>query len=707
MKEKLKNIAKDLLLFAKKNYISCICLLLAGLVVFTGTLSFAKYVSVDSISKRPGAATINGSADITGVSALSFTNTNFWGGDDNNAIAMNSLRSIDILVNNFDYDEQGNKKVTDVRMEYDIVFLSPVSFTENLAFQLLAMDGHPVTTQMNMGHFIKAAHNQENHESLGKAQYNGVDVDHNHIFTFESNADESVIICTTEYNLPGGGHAPLTIRIERVTQMVEQTLMFRAWDTTKYHSGNIDTEGGDLLPPIRMTIETPVEMYRISIHLPLFVMEPGAESTHKYRMTIAPTQALHDDHLGAFIQVAGGKDGDNTIYISPETLRDEETVYFSSIRETVYESDTNLGINADWGTAKGTYHVPTIKTYYVGEVIEDEETKSSVYFNDLEHVTNITLPDDIKPVGGTTTGTVYPIDNAITGDDDNEYTLYFIRSNWGGVYTHQSNYNNQDLTAQQAYNISRNQNTYKLEIEEITQTVTTTYASSAIGDQITGGIRDVTKTVVAVDGSTYVIKKTTTDTENTIKYTNLTVEKTVTYTYTVKTYKIYKVTRNGNNYSWTLQQGADISDYSGMNATSVDLINEKHVTSSVISENIPDITTTYNGASSSTSTYQKYVRERLSDEKNNAVIKDLSQMIYNPDGTTGIIYYDGADPSKDVIIETTDENGAPITIIKEQHKDYLEFYDTVNGDKIQVLYLSPCYSKDYFFSVKVVFRQIQ
>lgn len=657
MKEKLKNIAKDLLLFAKKNYISCICLLLAGLVVFTGTLSFAKYVSGDSISKRPSAATINGSADITGVSALSFTNTNFWGGDDNNAIAMNSLRSIDILVNNFDYDEQGNKKVTDVRMEYDIVFLSPVGFTENLAFQLLAMDGHPVTTQMNMGHFIKAAHNHENHESLGKAQYNGVDVDHNHIFTFESNADESVIICTTEYNLPGGGHAPLTIRIERVTQMVEQTLMFRAWDTTKYHSGNIETEGGDLLPPVRMTIETPVEMYRISIHLPLFVMEPGAESTHKYRMTIAPTQALHDDHLGAFIQVAGGKDGDNTIYISPETLRDEETVYFSAIRETVYESDTNLGINADWGTAKGTYYVPTIKTYYENEVIEDEDTKTKSFIDSNE----------IKSLDNTT---------------ETETVETYTTSNY--LY----------LDASSSFNIvASNRARYRI-VGNVTKKITRTYSKVDLSENIVGQ-RTITKTVTDVSNDTFIVQineiyNTSTTLEGFVSY-----QETIEYTLNITSCE-YRNNTNSNRWgNANLDNNkATILKSLGYTTSTVDY-NDKQINESL-------------GSNNTTKTiYQKYVRERLSDEKNNAVIKDLSQMIYNPDGTPGIIYYDGADPSKDVIIETTDENGAPITIIKEQHKDYLEFYDTVNGDKIQVLYLSPCYSKDYSFSVKVVFRQIQ
>ena len=72
----------------------------------------AKYVTSSNGSDSARVAKFSYSAKINGVSALSFTNTDFWaqaeGGSE--SIAMNALRSIDMTVNNFREDIRAIKR---------------------------------------------------------------------------------------------------------------------------------------------------------------------------------------------------------------------------------------------------------------------------------------------------------------------------------------------------------------------------------------------------------------------------------------------------------------------------------------------------------------------------------------------------------------------------------------------------------------------
>lgn len=672
MKEKIKNALKCTQLFVKKNKMSCICFLLAVLVTISGTFSFAKYISGDSISKRPGAATMHASSEITGVSALSFTNTDFWalGKGDENDIAMNSLRSIDLVVNNFEIDGSGNKIVSDVRMEYELTFLAPVAFTENFAFQLLDEDGSPITTQMIMGHFIDAAHKHESHIAEGKAKYNGVDVDHDHVFTFVANDDESVITCTTDYKLPEGGTAPLTIRIEKISQPVQQMLMFRAWDTSALGQSEITVEGGKLLPPVRAVIQTEVPMYKISIHLPTFVFEPGSEQSTNYRMTVVPTKALHDNHLGSFIQVYGGTDGDgNAIYITPNTLIQGDMVYFSAITETVYESNTELGIDADWGKAVDTYHIPSMKVYNVGDSIEDDDTRTRNYTNTQDATKDVSGIDGYK-------------DKTLSSTTVKTYTTseyLYLDSNFSSTNFWDASY-------------------------RVTGTITKTqkidYSDEAVGTETTTSGNSVSKSVVSVSGDnmSYVVKtvKTVNPTVKSFEGDVSYVENT-TYEFNVTSFEI----RVGN--WWQENWSPYVCTSDNLNT----IISNLGYTSPDPSSGKKDYSVETITPESTEITYEKFVRERIADENNYAEIKQLSQMIYNADGTSGIIYYDGADPSKDIIIENTDAAGNTITIVKEKHEDSLNFSTTLDGKTTQVLFLSACYSKEYPMSLTVVFKQIQ
>ena len=82
--------------FIKKNISSFICFLMAIIVALMATLSYARYVTDGKFNGASSIGSFSCSAAINGVSAVSFTNTAFWGGtaeDDRNDIAMNACFS--------------------------------------------------------------------------------------------------------------------------------------------------------------------------------------------------------------------------------------------------------------------------------------------------------------------------------------------------------------------------------------------------------------------------------------------------------------------------------------------------------------------------------------------------------------------------------------------------------------------------------------
>ncbi|MBQ4587487.1 MAG: hypothetical protein IJB13_06860 [Clostridia bacterium] len=122
--------------FIKKNLIACLSLFMAVAVLVTGSISFARYASGVNLDKGAGAGSFICTANIDDVSALSFTNTAFWGGTaGDDKIAMNALRSINFSVNNFNV-VGGVEKVSEVKMKYNLTFSAPVNFVKKLAIQL-------------------------------------------------------------------------------------------------------------------------------------------------------------------------------------------------------------------------------------------------------------------------------------------------------------------------------------------------------------------------------------------------------------------------------------------------------------------------------------------------------------------------------------------------------------------------------------------
>ena len=656
---------------------SCICFLLATLVALSGAASLAKYISGAPVNGGAPAASFHCSSAVTGVSALSFTNTDFWGGDEDRPIAMNSLRSIDFSASNFEYDSEGNQLVSDVRMAYELSFSAPKAFAENLAFQVLDDEDHAITTQMIMSHFIGSLEaDHETHTSDGDAQFGGINfVDANgntvdlifDITHYTDDDDKVHAVCEAthpEHGCEYGGEK-LIITVDEVVETLEQTLMFRAWDTSGMKLPSISDEGGELQPPIRAVISAEVPMYRIRIFMDKhFILEPGVPETDDFIITIAPTKALHDDHLGAFIQQ---KDALGN-YFSPESLSAGADVYFASITETIYESTTNLGFSGNWGEAVKKYHVASMKVYNPGSIVEDDETKSNTFSKSVNSTRDVSGLSDFADFGevaeNTDTNYLYLDDDfAIVAEGDATYRVT-------GTITKRTYYS---------------------------------YADSAVGTETMSGACTVTKTVEQSSGDNYIVKvlRDYSGTANVSFSGTVDCYLVTEYTFSISQFRERNWRGNWNNYnsSYTDDEKNDIFE-------SIKNGNDTYKGSSV-----KDESRTKNYTESSTTTladetsYQLFVRERVSEEENHATIKQLSQMVYNSNDSVGTIYFDGADPSKDKYTVVDGE-----IIYTERHLDALEFFGPNPDDPsqtIQTLFLSTCYSKDYPIAVRVIFEQIQ
>jgi len=146
--------------YVKKNISSFICFLMAIIVALTATLSYARYITDGKFGAASSIGSFSCSATIDGVSAVSFTNTAFWGGtaeDDRNDIAMNALRSLHFSVNNYDV-VNGNKVVNEVRTRYTLIFTAPQTFAERLAIQLFNGEtGVPMLPQILLSDIVENA----------------------------------------------------------------------------------------------------------------------------------------------------------------------------------------------------------------------------------------------------------------------------------------------------------------------------------------------------------------------------------------------------------------------------------------------------------------------------------------------------------------------------------------------------------------------
>lgn len=311
MKAIIKFIKQSALPFIKKNIFSCLCLLLSALVALTGSISYSKYISTDNVNKKPGAGSFSCSASIDGVSALSFTNTAFWGGtvaDDK--IAMNALRSINFSVNNWEV-VNGEEKVTEVKTSYDLVFSAPKNFASRLAFQLFNEEEAPMLPQIVVYDLIHSV------DSEGEHSYNtGTSIDYTstpfqHIVLQTSVSADGKTYFATYNGVLAGEQTEVYIRIEEYTAETHQLLHFRTWDTsalTNNENPTVKEEGGKITPPLQVTYRNDVDFYRITISMSNLELPAGVKTTRKHSIHLSPTDTISDSHLGSsFVELVGSE----------------------------------------------------------------------------------------------------------------------------------------------------------------------------------------------------------------------------------------------------------------------------------------------------------------------------------------------------------------------------------------------------------------
>lgn len=368
---------RKLLTLIKNNFITALCFVLSAVMLFSAVaVTYAKYLeseATDATEGTVGPAAF--SAKIDGVSALSFTNTAFWGGTvAEDKVAMNALRSINFSISNFETID-GIEQVNTVKNAYQLTFTAPKNFTEKLAIQVIDSADASVIPQIVLSDVLKGT------------DFNTADSED---YTATEATDLALKVTNT-----GGVYTAKTadgsvvITLTPTTKTVTQTLYFRLWDTSKLTSSTnpvVENEGGDLLAPVCITVTDEVECYAISVDLPdRFVLPAGVKTTHEYAMRLAPTSTLSDEHLGGVLMT---KNADNS-YTVAETLYRGQSLYMVTTEENIVDDDAYATSAPDggWHTILGN-----VKKYSEGQTttveLDPETTLQGPFFNDGTPTTN-------------------------------------------------------------------------------------------------------------------------------------------------------------------------------------------------------------------------------------------------------------------------------------------------------------------------------
>ena len=640
MKRKIINIFKQ-------NKSAIICFVLALSVFVTGSISFARYATSHTGIGGAGVGSFSCSATVDRVSALSFTNTAFWGGSvEEDKIAMNALRSLDFTVNNYEISN-GVKRVSEVQLSYSLSFTTPANFADKLAIQLLDNKGKPILPQMIVHEIMNAV--------LGETGTGTYDTEKRHD-NYNGLECEEMIFAVSKYKNSEGGTVVeakaadgTVIKIETMEKEYEQTLLFRLWDVSKLTSESsktVENEQGDLLPPLEVKYRDTLECYKISIKKADFVFPAAVESSASYSLTLSPTDTLLDSHLGgyaydtngdALTQIASGSD------FSLKNIT-KTTTYYTDSSYTQIESAENTLHETN------PYEESLIGGIPVHKVEEGKEELISS--TDNGQLTEFTFDEEPQTTTSdktvyyffTSTGTgqnrtyTYVGYSTEPGGDNNEYqdTQYFRLER-----TYKNGENNTDVQYKLYVNCS----------SQTTRTINTTEVS-ANGNFVKQQIIDTTKYITGAIANG---KKTTTTSYFSDNYTN-------------GTYYYQYNTRRG----WQMSQR----------------YNQNNVT------NYTDMPTSYS--------YSTVENETLTNSELEAYEERLSK----PEETVTryiTIQYTISNPvtvtpsSVSRHLKVEDDEG-----VYYDSENPLKFFE---GD-IQKMYLSQCFSKDYPTSVSVLFEQV-
>lgn len=674
--------------FVKKNVFSCGCLLLAMLVLVTGSISYSKYLLGGSGGGFSGIGSFSVSANIDGVSALSFTNTAFWGGSaSGDRIAMNALRSLKFSVNNYETDSEGNKKVADVRSKYTLSFSAPVAFAEKLAVQVFSDTDQPIMPQIVLSDLKEAADSGKNrYDTSTSDDFNGAEYTDLQ-FALSSGADYYVATADG-----------LTVTLEKYTKNVEQSLLFRMWDTSSVTSESnptVSDEIGKLQPPLTVTFTQDVEFYRIGIRSDDFILPAGVETTVSYTVRLAPTDSVIDEHLGG-IFVDKTTDSSGNVLSSPVTsvCASDRASTVQTARESYI--DSYYGDSTFSGTVIETENdscnvMGSPKKYTQGETFQTIETSSE----DLDLSTG-EEPEKIetKTESSEITWDDFEITEAepTLSDYKKEYIEPTVRSenNYGTVFY-----------------------VHKLSAERIgTRTITeTTTATKVLSRRTTGKAQKVTEStyVKQADGAQKNFTLQITRTTETVMSGEYEIQTTVT----TKAYT-QKIIQTGYIYR---------GYYKKSDTQALDYWDGSQELKGITVSGTPD------SVSSPTLNGNSYAVEVFNKENESTSISDQTQTTEIPITSTENFmetdvqneYIERAVQREyrysditlaEVSMPVTDADGNAVLENGVQKKIYytasspLELFQSQNGISVQKYYLAQCYSKTYPFFVNTIFEQI-
>ena len=667
----MKSIFIKAFLYVKSNLFACACFFWAIMIFLIGSFSYARFISSEPVRSLPQAGSFVCSANIDGVSSLSFTNTAFWGGTlTDDKVAMSALRSIDFTVNNFKMVND-KKVVNEVKTSYSLSFSAPANFVQRLALQPFKFDElgdeHPLLPQIVINDIMHAGDIGKSYNTGDSEDYQGVNVYEMDFEIKKSGNGKIADYIATAYDTKGNVEAQ--IRLEHFKKEVPQKLLFRMWDVshlTTEKQPSMNTESGKLLPPLEITATQEIDYYKIIISIPgVLVMPAAVETTYNHSVHLTPTHTITDEHLAGYFVNGESDAGVN-----------------NAVKE-IYAHE-----NKEWT-------VERVEEGHVGKFYYDEALTQPIPVSDtnddqLTHVHEFNVMDSytIYNVGETITSKAVTFTEVLEGQEGNW--------KYADPTTEDSTVN--DLTktnvplkwSNRAWKLDEeNANPEYRATVNVVKTTTTSYSAMTVGT-LTREVSETEEIYVLGPNEGYPTPKLEkvylrvkyTDTISSASVTGP-VTKTVTTTYA---FDISFEQRKGNNKNNYYYEAADIPDTLTTNVIKSLLYSGQDFTGGE-----PVVTTEDVTVAIDTKSQEPSVRYQLRDITRNIrrttmTINDIKWVTFDDKGNTAV------DADGKIIYRNFDESSP------------LKLY---GDDGLQDYYLSPCYSKNYPFYVDVIFEQIQ
>lgn len=708
MKAKFISACKKIKAFAKRNAFSCACFLLAVLVFVTGSISYAKYTTGSSSGNNSAtAASFSASATIDGVSALSFTNTAFWGNSaGGDRVPMNPLRSVNFSVNNF--KQQGEQTiVASVRMKYVLSFSAPANFAQKLALQVFDESNTAMTPQIVVGDFISAADEGKSFDTSQSEDYSSSY--HPDVVFSTSKTANSYQASTTD--------GSMVVRLEKFQKQTEQSLMFRLWDTSSLTSPSMPTipsEGGQLQTPLSVAYAQMVEYYRITFSLSQFVLPAGVQTTVKHSVQLAPVDSLEDPHVGGtFVDVTRDESNKITGFALIQSIYGGTDDIFTLMRvneavtDVYYASEDHSGTPIKTETSSRV--LPgTPGQYYAGQGLTTSSNttrENNVTSGEQPAQTTTTISVGNITWTPTITGTELTKDDPYTNPSTPGYKGVYVRqdNNWGTpFYLYEL-----PATATGEAAVTETRVTTQVLSQSITDTNTEITEHSTV-QTVTGAQETITLDVTKTTSITNIGSQT-------VK--TITEERTYTRTFTATgtTRVLYFLESASNSLKHFNDgeimlpailgsDGKYIADPDKEGESHQIVVTQNDFTPTTSSFTDPENKGDFVEKSNETKTGQSFVQTTPTTEYISRTLERdyeftevvLTDVVWCQLDASGNPVYDEAGNLLTQSFNKTDTTD-----------NTLHFYADEDGTSVQQMYLAQCYSKEYPFFVNVVFEQIQ